>query len=97
MGVNRHIVVAGIIVLGCGIIRYWTGQTASRANMTRILMGGYVLVLVLSLLDLSIALRPIASALADLAAIAVLFSSGVIGWLASLFPREQKGKAVSEK
>lgn len=100
MLVNRHIMIAGVIVLGCGMLRYWTGQTKSRVNFTRLLVGGYVFVLILSLVDLSTMLRPVASALADLAAIAVLFSSGVIEWLAGLFPhdtsaREQTGKRVA--
>lgn len=96
MAVNRHVVIAGIIILGCGMVRYWTGKTSTRVNFTRLLIGGYVLVLILSLLDLSSVLRPLASALADLAAIAVLFSSGVLSWLASLFPRESEGKVVSK-
>lgn len=84
MMVNRHVLIAAFVIGGAGIVRYFTGGTAKGVSLTRILVGGYVLILVLALLDISSALRPLVSALATLAMISVIFASGVVQWLAGL-------------
>jgi hypothetical protein len=70
MNVNRKIIVATVFITGTAILRtHMTGQP-----MTPILIGGYVFMLVLSILDMFGGdLSKIAGALAMVAVVSMLF------------------------
>jgi hypothetical protein len=69
MNVNRQVVISGFVIIGTGIIRAAQGKT----DYTTVLVGGYVFLLVMSILDLFGGnLSRLASILALLAALYVV-------------------------
>lgn len=47
MNINRQIIFSGFIIVGTGIIR----ATQGKSDYTTVLVGGYVFILVLSIMD----------------------------------------------
>lgn len=68
---NNHIIAAGLIIVGSGVVQAWT----SKKPITPVIIGGYVFMLILSILDMfGGQISTIASALAMLAVVYVLLN-----------------------
>jgi hypothetical protein len=87
--VNKKIVITGFIIIGGGVLNVWIGAKSNQASVTGVIVGGYVLILILSLLDaFGGQLSTLAGALALLAAVYVVVNT----YLPILM---QAGKTVS--
>lgn len=72
---NKHIVVTGFIIAGGGVLTYYFGKEKA-TTLTRVIIGAFVLVIVLSILDMfGGPVSTLASALAMLAAVFVIVST----------------------
>jgi len=68
---NKHITAAALIIMLSGVLKAWASQTP----ITRVIIGGYVLLLILAILDLfGGPLSRLASAIAMLAVVYVLLN-----------------------
>lgn len=73
--VNRQIVIAVVVIGFSGLLRIWTGQAAQGSSVTRVLLGAYLLMLVLSIMDLFGGIfSTLAGAIAMLAALVVVIT-----------------------
>jgi hypothetical protein len=91
--INKTVVIAAIIVGGVGFVRVWSGGnaqgpsgTTAPTNITRILLGAYVVMLVLAGVDSFMPQsRPLVNAFSILIATTAVFMSGLLTFLSSLF------------
>ena len=75
---NKQVVIVGFIIVGGGVLNMWLGTGTSKTTITRIVLGAFVLVLVLSILDLfGGPISTLANALAMLAAVFVILTTYV--------------------
>jgi hypothetical protein len=82
--VNKNLLIAALIIGGAGVVDTWTNNNnpiGSTTGTLRVLVGTYVFILVLSLLDLVPGLRGVTSGLAWLAVIAALLQSHLFDFL----------------
>jgi hypothetical protein len=88
--INRTVIVAGIVIMTTGVISVWGKSTQTGPSVTRVFLGGYVVILILAAVDTFIpAAAPLVTALAGVAMVSVVLASGVTSWLLSLFRQEQ--------
>lgn len=76
MNVNKFVIASTLIIMGVGIVHAWTATPPQ--GITRVVIGGYVFMFVLSIFDLfGGGLAQIANALALLAVVFVLLYEGL--------------------
>src|SRR5215467_6498860 len=84
MEINRTIIAAVVIISAGGVIRIWTGTASPGRTLSQVLIGGFILLLALSVVDLfGEPLSTIAGGLAMLAALVVILNDIPWGMLFS--------------
>jgi hypothetical protein len=74
--VNKSIIATTLVITALGVVRAWTAKPPQ--GITRVVIGGYILMFLLSVLDLfGGGLGELATMLARLALVAVLLLEGV--------------------
>lgn len=76
MNVNKRVIASTLIIMGVGIVHAWTSTPPQ--GITRVVLGGYILMAILSIVDLfGGGLADLAGALSMLAVVFVLLYEGL--------------------